>query len=204
MRKTLCYAIMAVMFLAGWTGGGPASAQTGTGKTTTKKKTSRRRSGKKSTSKPATSKSTATKSTTTTGSTAKSTAGASTKSANTATGKPGTSKSASSRKKSASTRGVTWRNRQTSPSPERYKEIQSALASKGYLSAEDATGTWNQSSIEALKKFQAEQNLASNGRINSLSLIALGLGPRREAPAAAPKLSPAPATEPPPPPPEQP
>ena len=39
--------------------------------------------------------------------------------------------------------------------------------------------------MDALKKFQAGQNLDSTGKINSLSLIALGLGPRRE--TAAPK-----------------
>jgi len=74
-----------------------------------------------------------------------------------------------------------WRNRQLSPTPERYKQIQEALASKGYLRAEDATGTWNQTSIDALKRFQAEQKIESTGKINSLSLIALGLGPKREA-----------------------
>jgi hypothetical protein len=80
---------------------------------------------------------------------------------------------------------VTWRNRQLAPTPERYKEIQDALAAKGYLNPEDASGTWNQASMDALKKFQAGQNLDSTGKINSLSLIALGLGPKRE--TAAPK-----------------
>jgi hypothetical protein len=96
-------------------------------------------------------------------------------------------RSASSRgKKTPGKRGVTWRNRQTSPTPDRYREIQGALASKGYLKPEDATGTWNQSSSDAMKKFQAEQNLDSTGKINSLSLIALGLGPHHD-PAPPPK-----------------
>jgi hypothetical protein len=96
--------------------------------------------------------------------------------------KPGTAtKSASSRgKKTTAKRGVTWRNRQLSPSPDRYREIQGALAAKGFLKPEDATGTWNQTSSDALKKFQAEQNLESSGKIDSLSLIALGLGPHRD------------------------
>ena len=100
----------------------------------------------------------------------------------TATRKPGTaSQTAAARgKKAPPRRAVTWRNRQTSPSPDRYREIQGALAAKGFLRPEDATGTWNQTSSDALKKFQAEQNLDSNGKINSLSLIALGLGPHRE------------------------
>ncbi len=86
--------------------------------------------------------------------------------------KPGTKKTPAKR--------VTWRNRQMTPSPERYREIQGALATKGYLKPEDATGTWNQTSSDALKKFQSEQNLESSGKINSLSLIALGLGPHRD------------------------
>jgi hypothetical protein len=92
-----------------------------------------------------------------------------------------TTKSASARtRKTTGKRGVTWRNRQTSPSPDRYREIQGALASKGFLQPQDATGTWNQTSADALKKFQKEQNLDSNGKINSLSLIALGLGPHHD------------------------
>jgi len=83
----------------------------------------------------------------------------------------------SSRKRSSQT---TWRNRQLAPTPARYKEIQSALVSKGYLQPEDAHGSWNQASIDALKKFQRGQNLESTGKINSLSLIALGLGPKHE------------------------
>jgi polyisoprenoid-binding protein YceI len=77
-----------------------------------------------------------------------------------------------------------------SPTPDRYREIQGALASKGYLKPEDATGTWNQTSTDAMKKFQAQQNLDSNGKINSLSLIALGLGPHRD--PAPPKPAPQP------------
>ena len=89
-------------------------------------------------------------------------------------------------KKGPPAKRVTWRNRQLAPTPQRYKEIQEALAAKGYLNPEDADGVWNQASMDALKKFQAGQNLDSTGKINSLSLIALGLGPRRETPAPKP------------------
>jgi hypothetical protein len=75
---------------------------------------------------------------------------------------------------------TTWRTRQNLPTPERYKEIQSALAAKGYMNPEDAQGVWGQSSMEALKRFQADQKLDPTGKINSLSLIALGLGPRHD------------------------
>jgi hypothetical protein len=84
--------------------------------------------------------------------------------------------------KKAPVKRTTWRNRQLSPTPERYKEIQGALAAKGYLRQEDATGSWNQASVDALTKFQSERNLGSTGKINSLSLIALGLGPRHDTP----------------------
>jgi hypothetical protein len=88
---------------------------------------------------------------------------------------------------------TTWRNRQMSPSTDRYREIQQALAAKGYLSPDDATGSWNATSADALKKFQSEQNIDASGKINSLSLIALGLGPKREAVTAP--LPPPPAND---------
>ena len=82
---------------------------------------------------------------------------------------------------------TTWRNRQLAPTPERYKQIQGALSAKGYLPAEQVNGNWTDASAAALKKFQADQNLDASGKINSLSLIALGLGPQHDTPAAAPK-----------------
>jgi len=81
---------------------------------------------------------------------------------------------------------TTWRNRQTAHTPDRFKEIQTALADKGYLAPEEANGTWDESSADALKKFQADQNLETTGKINSLSLIALGLGPRHESALSRP------------------
>lgn len=78
---------------------------------------------------------------------------------------------------------TTWRTRQTSPTSDRYRQIQEALVTRGYLSSEEANGDWGPSSADALKKFQAEQTLESTGKIDSLSLIALGLGPRHDSPA---------------------
>ena len=86
---------------------------------------------------------------------------------------------------------------QTVPTPERYKEIQEALISKGYLSPAQANGQWNDASIDALKRFQADQKIDASGRINALSLIALGLGPKREvaqAPENSSRIPPANAT----------
>jgi hypothetical protein len=95
-------------------------------------------------------------------------------------------------KKAPARPSTTWRNRQTSPTSDRYREIQAALVDKGYLPTEEATGAWNPASADALKKFQAEQNLDSTGKINSLSLIALGLGPRHDAPPARQSIDAAP------------
>jgi hypothetical protein len=90
--------------------------------------------------------------------------------------KPATSKKG----KKAPAKRTTWRNRQLAPTAQRYQEIQNALVAKGYLKPEDAGGVWNPASVDALKKFQAGQNLESTGKINALSLIALGLGPKHE------------------------
>jgi Putative peptidoglycan binding domain len=77
--------------------------------------------------------------------------------------------------------------RQMQPTPERYKEIQQALVSRGYLRT-DPSGTWDQETMDAMRRFQEDQNIDPTGKIDSLSLIALGLGPKHEiarAPAAA-------------------
>jgi hypothetical protein len=73
-----------------------------------------------------------------------------------------------------------WRSTQRTPTPDRYKEIQQALASKGYLQPASPSGVWDTSSVEALKKFQQDQNLEPSGKLDSLSLIALGLGPKHD------------------------
>jgi peptidoglycan hydrolase-like protein with peptidoglycan-binding domain len=83
----------------------------------------------------------------------------------------------------------TWRTRQAQPTLQRYKEIQQALANKGYLAGEPA-GVWGQDSVDALRRFQQDQNLDATGKIDSLSLIALGLGPKRQAASAAPAARP--------------
>jgi peptidoglycan hydrolase-like protein with peptidoglycan-binding domain len=66
---------------------------------------------------------------------------------------------------------------QQHPSSERYTQIQQALVDRGYLA--EATGDWGPESVEALKKFQQEQRLPSDGKLGALSLRALGLGARR-------------------------
>lgn len=91
------------------------------------------------------------------------------------------------RKKSGS--ASTWRTRQSAPTPDRYREIQSALAQRGYLK-KDASGVWDADSADALRRFQQDQSLDATGKLDSLSLIALGLGPKHNAPAPAPSAPP--------------
>lgn len=81
--------------------------------------------------------------------------------------------------------------RQASPTPERYKEIQQALAEKGYLKSEP-NGVWDADSSAALAQFQNDRKLTPTGKLTSASLIALGLGPST-ASAPAADAAPAPA-----------
>jgi peptidoglycan hydrolase-like protein with peptidoglycan-binding domain len=71
-----------------------------------------------------------------------------------------------------------YRATQQKPAPERYVQVQEALAARGYASG-DSNGIWNDGWISSLKQFQKDQKLNPDGKINSLSLIALGLGPQR-------------------------
>jgi hypothetical protein len=96
--------------------------------------------------------------------------------------KPATTTSAARKggKRTPARPKTTWRNRQTSPTNDRYREIQEALVVKGYLTMDEVNGQWSQASADALKKFQADQTIETTGKINSLSLIALGLGPKHD------------------------
>jgi len=173
MMKIFAWAAMAAMIALTWSADHAVAA---TQKKTPAKKSSAKKSGaSKSASKKGTASASSKKGTASTG-----------------TRKGSGSASAKGKKGLPAKKAVTWRNRQMAPSSDRYREIQTALAARGYLKAEDATGSWNQASIDALKKFQSEQNIDSSGKINSLSLIALGLGPRRDAVATVPKPPPGP------------
>lgn len=63
------------------------------------------------------------------------------------------------------------------PASERIRLVQQALIEKGYLSGM-ATGVWSAESVDALKRFEASQNVKVDGKIDSKMLIALGLGPK--------------------------
>jgi peptidoglycan hydrolase-like protein with peptidoglycan-binding domain len=80
---------------------------------------------------------------------------------------------------------------QQQPTQDRYKEIQQALADKGYFGG-PTDGNWGPASTDALKRFQHDQNLIEDGKVGSLSLIALGLGPKRGAAASSAPAQPSP------------
>jgi len=123
--------------------------------------------------------------------------------------KPGTAAAKSRTGKTVARTKRPVRSTQQAPTADRYKEIQAALIDKGYLQGEP-TGEWGPECVEALKRFQADENLSVDGKIGALSLIALGLGPKRFTAQTPPALqSPAPQVPaqqlpPPPPPPTQP
>jgi len=79
----------------------------------------------------------------------------------------------SSRKKSAKTRG------QQKIDSERAQAIQEALIREHYMSGE-ATGTWNQASEEAMRRYQADHGWQSKTVPDSRALIKLGLGPSKD------------------------
>lgn len=78
---------------------------------------------------------------------------------------------------------------QLHPDPSRYAEIQKALADRGYFKGE-VNGQWNDDSVDALKRFQADQKLDGDGKIDALTLIGLGLGPKHDASLVRPHLPP--------------
>jgi peptidoglycan hydrolase-like protein with peptidoglycan-binding domain len=145
-------ALSAVLAIAVWAGAGLAQ-DTAAKPSTTPKKTTKAKA--KTARKKSTAKSAAAKS----------------------TSKSTSKSSAKSTKKTAT---VARRSYQQQPTPQRYQEIQQALADKGYFSG-TPDGAWGPSSVEALKRFQRDQGLTEDGKIGSLSLIALGLGPKRVA-----------------------
>jgi hypothetical protein len=83
---------------------------------------------------------------------------------------------------------------QQHPEEDRYREIQQSLVEKGYFKGE-VNGKWGADSVDALKRFQTDRkfpDIYTDGKINSLSLIGLGLGPKHEGvSASAPPAAPA-------------
>jgi len=106
------------------------------------------------------------KSSTTTGSAVKP---ADPKSASTKPGSRSSSSKNSSRKNSRRVKG------QAAPTPERVGEIQQALAKSGAYT-DVPSGKWDDSTADAMKKFQASRGLNPTGKLDALTLQKLGFG----------------------------
>jgi peptidoglycan hydrolase-like protein with peptidoglycan-binding domain len=64
---------------------------------------------------------------------------------------------------------------QAAPTSDRINEIQGALAKNGAYTGE-LSGKWDDSTVEAMKKFQASHGLNPSGKMDALTLQKLGLG----------------------------
>jgi hypothetical protein len=92
------------------------------------------------------------------------------------TTKSSTGNSSHSASSKRSTRGKTKKVKgQAAPTPERICEIQEALSKKGVL-AGAPSGKWDDSTIDAMKKFQTSNGLNPSGKLDALTLQKLGLG----------------------------
>src|SRR5579859_6540503 len=58
---------------------------------------------------------------------------------------------------------------QKAPTPDRITEIQQALAKDGSFTG-TPSGKWNDSTVEAMKKFQAGHGLNPSGKLDALTL----------------------------------
>lgn len=82
-------------------------------------------------------------------------------------------KKSSRRKKSTKLKG------QQKIDPDRARSIQEALIREHYLTGEPS-GTWNQQSEDAMRKYQADHGWQSKTVPDSRALISLGLGPNHD------------------------
>ena len=94
----------------------------------------------------------------------------------------------SSTKHFRKTRGHPAPSYQQHPDADRYQEIQKALADRGYFKGQ-VNGEWGDDSVDAVKRFQADQKLPDDGKINAPTLVGLGLGPKHDG-AVTPPASP--------------
>lgn len=78
-------------------------------------------------------------------------------------------------KKPTKSRASSRARRQNAPTPDRIREIQSALAEAGHY-AGAPTGKWDAQSAEAMKRFQSAHGLNPSGKLDAKSLQKLGLG----------------------------
>ncbi len=76
-------------------------------------------------------------------------------------------------------RTASWKRGQQAPDSARTREIQEALIRAHYLSGEPS-GQWDQSTKDALAKYQKDNGWQNKVIPDSRALIKLGLGPSRD------------------------
>jgi murein L,D-transpeptidase YcbB/YkuD len=105
------------------------------------------------------------------------TANAKTPLAGTAAGKAAAAKTSVKRGKTnkSISRKTAKEHGPAAPTSERISEIQSALATQGAFQG-DPNGRWDNSTIDAMKHFQAAHGLNPSGKLDALTLQKLGLG----------------------------
>jgi peptidoglycan hydrolase-like protein with peptidoglycan-binding domain len=81
----------------------------------------------------------------------------------------------SSSSKKASSKTKARDHGQKAPTPERISEIQQALAKDGSFNS-IPNGKWDDSTVDAMKKFQANHGLSASGRLDAPTLQKLGMG----------------------------
>jgi hypothetical protein len=87
---------------------------------------------------------------------------------------------------------------QTAPTPDRIREIQTALQKDGSYDGQP-TGKWDAATMDAMKKYQDKIGVSPTGKIDAVSLNKLGLGSNtagKGAPVPAASTSVAPADPP--------
>src|SRR6266404_8214185 len=80
-----------------------------------------------------------------------------------------------SHRKKASRKLRRWEKGQKVPAPSRITEIQEALAKDGSFSG-TPNGKWDDSTVEAMRKFQDAHELNPSGKLDAKTLQKLGLG----------------------------
>jgi peptidoglycan hydrolase-like protein with peptidoglycan-binding domain len=92
--------------------------------------------------------------------------------------KPSAASKTTTTKKKTSTskkKGKSGPRGQTAPTSDRVREIQTALQQKGSFTGEP-NGKWDDATVNAMKKYQAANNLSPTGKIDAQTLNLLGLG----------------------------
>jgi peptidoglycan hydrolase-like protein with peptidoglycan-binding domain len=89
--------------------------------------------------------------------------------------KPTASAGSKSHVKKSSRHSKRREPRQKAPAPERISEIQQALAKDGSF-AGTPNGKWDDSTVDAMRKFQSGHGLNPSGKLDAPTLQKLGLG----------------------------